>query len=282
MLHSPHSLDSRFPLRDLVAFVDQSPACVAAHQKEAWLKLFADDAVVEDPVGTPPARKADGTLAKFWDTFIAPNAVRFEILGDRVQGSDVLRDAVIHTRMRGGASVSVPAYVLYELEGSGERRIRRLAAHWRQPGSAAGTPGDRLLAGVSGARLLARMVRTMGPRWARGYVASFGRGAGAAGVRSVEALARAIGAGDAAAVGGRFVDPRAAVRFGDVRTTADQLLSVLGPGSALSIEAPLSAGWTTACRFRTEGPQPLDGLALFEIAGRDGRLRGARFFTATP
>jgi hypothetical protein len=275
------------PIRpsDLIAFADQSPACVAAHEKEAWLKLFADDAVVEDPVGTPPARKADGTLSKFWDTFIAPNAVRFEILGDRVQGTDVLRDTVIHTRMQGGVSVSVPAYVLYELGDGGERRIRRLAAHWRQRGSAAGTPGDSVRAGVGAARLLARMVRTMGPRWAWGYVASFRRGAGAAGVRAVEELGRALRAGDPAAVCGRFVDPRAAVRFGDVRTTADQLVSVLGAGTSLSIEAPLSAGWTTACRFRIEGPRPSDGLALFEIApgdGRDGRLRGARFFTATP
>jgi hypothetical protein len=274
MPHSPH---------DLITFVDQSPARVAAHQKEAWLRLFADDAVVEDPVGTPPARKADGTLSKFWDTFIAPNAVRFEILGDRVQGGDVLRDAVIHTRMRGGVSVSVPAYLLYEMgDSGGERRIRRLAAHWRGRGSAAGAPGDGIRAGVGAARLLARMVRTMGPRWAWGYVASFRRGAGGAGVRSVEELARAFRAGDAAAVRARFVDARAEVRFGDVRTTPDELLTVLAPGSSLSIEAPLSAGWTTACRFRIEGPRPSDGLALFEIARGDGRLRGARFFTAAP
>jgi hypothetical protein len=272
MPHLPH---------DIIAFIDQSPACVAAHRKEAWLGLFAEDAVVEDPVGTPPARKADGTLSRFWDTFIGPNAVRFEILADRVQGSDVLREAVIHTRMRGGASISVPAFLLYEIDDSGgHRRIRRLAAHWRPRRNASGTRGDGARAGVVAARVLARVVRTMGARWAWGYVTSFRTGAGARGVRAVEALARAVGARDAAAIGASFVDARAEVRFGDVRTTADQLLAVLAPGSSLSIEAPLSAGWTTACRFRIEGPRPADGLALFEVARGDGRLRVARFFTA--
>jgi len=182
--------------------------------------------------------------------------------------------------MRGGASISVPAYLLYEIDDSGgDRRIRRMAAHWRQGGGPAGARGDGMRAGMAAARLLARMVRTMGPRWAWGYVAAFRKGAGVRGVRAVEALARAVGAGDASAVAACFVDARAELRFGDVTTTPAQLLTVLARGSSLSIEAPVSAGWTTACRFRIAGANPSDGFALFEVAPGDGRLRGARFFT---
>jgi steroid Delta-isomerase len=35
-------------------------------QREAWLALFAADAVLEDPVGSPP-REGEKGLAAFWD-----------------------------------------------------------------------------------------------------------------------------------------------------------------------------------------------------------------------
>jgi hypothetical protein len=118
-----------------------SPAAVAAHDRDAWLQLFARNHVVEDPVGSRPVvgglwdrRSGDrryGALGRFWDTFIGPNEVSFDVHHDIVDGLTVIRDVVIHTRTPAGPSVETPAHLVYELvEEDGGLRISRLAAHW--------------------------------------------------------------------------------------------------------------------------------------------------------
>ena len=266
---------------DLLALIKRSPAHVAAHDRQAWLDLFADNATVEDPVGSAAALKRDGTLEGFWDTFIAPHAIRFEVREDCVQGDDVLRDVVIHTQMPQGVSVQVPAYLLYHSpRQDGARRLERLAAHWTLKQSKVHTTGPRLRAWLPMSAMFARMLRRMGPAWVWAYMASLWRGVGSHGVHTVRELARAVSAQDAAAVRSLFVRAGAELRFGELRTTSDALLSLLPPGSQLSFDAPISAGWVTACRFRVEGPAPAKGLALFETAPDEMRLRQARFFTA--
>jgi hypothetical protein len=125
-----------------------------------------------------------------------------------------------------------------------------------------------------------RMLRRMGPRWVRSYLASQTSGIGVRGLRGAEALARAISARDEAALRGLFVSEGAEVSLGDLRTTPAALLAQLPAGSQLLVEAPIAAGWVTGCRFRIEGPAPSQGLALLETAPDTQRLRRARFFTA--
>ena len=117
---------------EVLAVVERSPAAVAVHDRAAWLALFSEDAVVEDPVGSPPAPKRDGTLGRFYDAFIAPHDIRFEIRRDHFLGDDVFRDAIIHTTVRKGVKVDVDAYLLYQVEErSGALAARRMAAHWQ-------------------------------------------------------------------------------------------------------------------------------------------------------
>src|SRR5205807_1381842 len=116
----------------LLAVVRRSPELVAVHDRSGWLSLFSDEAVVEDPIGSPPAGKAEGFLARFWDTFIAPHDIAFEIRRDHFLGHDVFRDALIHTRIGARIQIDVPAYLLYQLEErDGELRVKRMAAHWQ-------------------------------------------------------------------------------------------------------------------------------------------------------
>ena len=56
----------------------RSREAVGARDKEAWLAVFADDAIVEDPIG-PSAFDPDGkghrgrdAISRFWDIAIAP------------------------------------------------------------------------------------------------------------------------------------------------------------------------------------------------------------------
>ncbi|MFN8036453.1 MAG: nuclear transport factor 2 family protein [Acidimicrobiia bacterium] len=118
-----------------------SPVAVAAHDKDAWMALFARDHVVEDPVGGRPVvggrfdpaggDRGDGPLSRFWDTFIAPNDITVSGAGDVVDGSTVARHVTIETRTPTGVVLRTPAHLVYELtDEDGSLRIRRLAAHW--------------------------------------------------------------------------------------------------------------------------------------------------------
>ncbi|OBF16572.1 nuclear transport factor 2 family protein [Mycobacterium sp. ACS4331] len=62
---------------------ERSRAAAAAHDKEAWLALFDDDAIVEDPIGPshfdPEGRGHRGVdaISRFYDMAIAPSALTF-------------------------------------------------------------------------------------------------------------------------------------------------------------------------------------------------------------
>lgn len=118
--------------------VEQSPAAVAAQDRKKWLSLFADFSVIEDPVGSHPhinglydrktARRGNGPLQRFYDTFIDGNTVLFHREKDFVCGPYVMRDLDLEP---GGIGTRVPMHLLYELiEEQGELKVKRLAAHW--------------------------------------------------------------------------------------------------------------------------------------------------------
>ncbi|MBF6355074.1 nuclear transport factor 2 family protein [Nocardia higoensis] len=115
---------------DLLAAVQASPRAVAAHDKTAWVGLFAAHATVNDPVGSAP-HLGPTAIGRFYDTFIAPNAITFHVDRDLVAGRTVVRDLSIEITMSTGATVLVPMHLRYDLADTDEGlRITRLAAHW--------------------------------------------------------------------------------------------------------------------------------------------------------
>ncbi|WP_051162861.1 nuclear transport factor 2 family protein [Nocardia brevicatena] len=114
---------------DLLAVVAASPRAVAAHDRPAWVGLFAEGAVVNDPVGSTPhiGRVA---IERFYDTFIAPNTITFDITHDFAGPATILRDLTIRITMPTGATVHVPMHLRYELvEVAGELRIETIRVH---------------------------------------------------------------------------------------------------------------------------------------------------------
>jgi steroid delta-isomerase len=61
-----------------LAVVERSPAHVAAHDRQDWLALFGDDALVEDPVGSPP-HCGRAAIREFYRA--SAGAVRLELEG---------------------------------------------------------------------------------------------------------------------------------------------------------------------------------------------------------
>ena len=126
---------------ELLAQVEKSPAAVAIHDKLAWMSIFAQYHIVEDPVGSQPhvsgiydavsGERGNAPLSRFFDTFIAPNQISFDVRRDLVCGSHVVRDLTIHIQMSERVHAQVPMHLLYELvQENGEWKIVHLAAHW--------------------------------------------------------------------------------------------------------------------------------------------------------
>lgn len=130
------------PTREqLIKVVEASPEAVAIHDKAAWMSIFAQYHVVEDPVGSKPhvgglydgksGVRGHGALSRFYDTFIAPNTINFAVDQDLVLNNHVVRDLTINLEMSDSVHAQVPMHLLYELvEEDGQWKILRLGAHW--------------------------------------------------------------------------------------------------------------------------------------------------------
>jgi steroid Delta-isomerase len=112
-----------------------SYAAVVARDKEGWLSLFADDAVLEDPVG-PSFLDPDGSghrgkeaIAAFWDTAIAPVVeFTFTIRDSFANGNACANVGTFTTRMDDGTRADTDLIAVYRLDDDG--RIRSMCAHW--------------------------------------------------------------------------------------------------------------------------------------------------------
>ncbi|MBW2272253.1 MAG: hypothetical protein JRG96_03210 [Deltaproteobacteria bacterium] len=274
----------------LLDVVECSPRAVAVHDKQAWLGLFAEGGVVEDPVGTPTCRKGaftlrsprgDDDLGCFYDTFIAPNRVRFAIERDLVVGSDVMRDAVLHIDMASGLHVEVPAHLLYQLtEEAGEIRVARMAAHWE----AGPLRASILAAGLAGYRNFVtsglRMLRTQGLRYALDYQRGTGEGMGEMGHAALQIFADTLNTGKGEAVAALFATPDSPIGFPAGQSIpARSLIERVGEKAELEVSKLRSSGWTCSCSFelRRDGREQA-GVALFDFDPQSRRVVAAHFY----
>jgi ketosteroid isomerase-like protein len=110
-------------------------AAVEAGDRAGWLALFADDAVVEDPVG-PSAFDPEGTghrgpvaIAAFYDNVIGVNeSIHFTIHQSFLCGDEVANVGVIRIGFAGGGAVEVDGVYCYRRSPDG--RLAGIRAFW--------------------------------------------------------------------------------------------------------------------------------------------------------
>ena len=181
-----------------ISAIDASPAAVAVHDKQAWLALFSSDAEVHDPVGSRP-HVGQEAISRFYDTFIAPNQIRFDVEHDVVSGNTVVRDLIIQTTLSTGLEIGVPTHIRYELSGAeDDLGIRRLYAHWQLRRMVMQTLGMGLKGIITYAKLSVHMIRCQGMSGVLGFMRGF-LGVGNAGKRRAEAFLTAISRNDSVA-----------------------------------------------------------------------------------
>jgi steroid Delta-isomerase len=112
-----------------------SMAAVEARDRQGWLALFAEDAVVEDPIG-PSAFDPEGqghrgleAIAAFYDNVIAANeSITFTIRQSILCGDEAANVGVIRIAFAGGGAVEVDGVYVYRR--SPDDRIASLRAFW--------------------------------------------------------------------------------------------------------------------------------------------------------
>ena len=108
---------------------------IKAHDREGWLALFDENAVVEDPVGPsmfdPEGKGHHGGagVAHFYDTAIAPNEdVTFEVHQSFLCGSEVANVVTLHITQPGGNKFALNTVIVYKQAPNG--KIASLRAFW--------------------------------------------------------------------------------------------------------------------------------------------------------
>ncbi|MCA0155216.1 nuclear transport factor 2 family protein [Tsukamurella sp. M9C] len=218
--------------------VEASPAAVAAHDKDAWTALFAPGGAVHDPVGPPPQTNP-AAIARFYDMFIAPNRIVFDVEHDLIVPGEgtglMIRDLTVHTTMSTGVTLHIPMHLRYTVtDGPEGAAITGLYAHWELRGMIAALllSGPRGLA--AGALLGPRLFRTLGTRAALGFLGGI-RGVGGRGRRRAADLlhVRGLQVGKVLASGSTVT---ATVYDGDRRGLA--VVDLTGTEPALTLHLP--------------------------------------------
>lgn len=178
-----------------------SPELAGQHDKQGWLALYAEDAIVEDPVGTPASHKGrrqgrlGDELGRFYEAFIAASAIEMVVRQDIVSDMHVFRAVDIHTtNLKTGLTMTVPANLLYEIVSrDGGLAIKRMQAHWELNRMSRILMGQ----GALGMRTIAvmnwSMLRAFGPKWLLAYFKSSQKSVGRAGKELVERFAHLAG-----------------------------------------------------------------------------------------
>jgi len=117
----------------------RSMAAVEAGDRAAWLSLFAEDAVVEDPVG-PSAFDPEGrghrgpeAIAAFYDNVIGANeSITFDIRQSFLCGDEVANVGTIRIAFGGGSAVEVDGVYTYRRDAEG--KLAWIRAFWEAEG----------------------------------------------------------------------------------------------------------------------------------------------------
>ncbi|MFI5496422.1 nuclear transport factor 2 family protein [Actinoplanes sp. NPDC051859] len=119
-------------VRDLAR---RSQAAAGAKDRAGWLGLFADEAIVEDPIGPSPlspdgrGHRGAAAIATFYDTVIGRvDRIHFEIERSYLCGNEVADVGSIHITMPGGQTTEVQGVFTYRSDSSG--KIAALRAYW--------------------------------------------------------------------------------------------------------------------------------------------------------
>lgn len=124
--------EDEHPARDAAR---RSMDAVSRRDKDRWLGLFAENAVVEDPVGPsmfdPEGRGHHGreAISAFWDASVGVSErIEFLIRDSFAAGAEVANTGVITTTLPDGSAMDAEGVFTYKVDGDGF--VLALRAFW--------------------------------------------------------------------------------------------------------------------------------------------------------
>jgi hypothetical protein len=112
----------------------RSMEAVHKKDKQAWVENFAEDGVVEDPIGPSifdpegKGHRGRAAIAAFWDKLIGPNRVFFDVRESFACGSECANVGSVNTVLPNGAAMVVNGVFTYRVNEAG--KVVALRAFW--------------------------------------------------------------------------------------------------------------------------------------------------------
>jgi len=272
----------------IIALVDTSPELVGKHDREGWLNLFSTNAIVQDPVGAglnrkgKDMRKGKDALGRFYDIFIGPNKIVFDVHQDIVIGDEMMREVSINTTLPNGAVTIVHCFLIYKIvEEGGQLKIEGLRAHWDFGKNAISLMKNNGFKGMTGSTVqFYTMIRVQGIKRIIEYMGAMYKGILKKGIKAANVFAAAVNNKDEAAFAKLF-DSGATIEFpvGSKPATAGDFLKGAGKDVKLELKSLRSGGWfTSGAVDATMGGSSKHGAVFFEFSPKTKKLINARFF----
>ena len=264
------------PRADVLSAAHRSLAAAGEHDRAGWLDLFTADGRVEDPVGSSPHR-GRAAIGNFYDTFIGPRQISYDLDADLVVGATVLRDLTLAIQMSSTLTMQVPAYIRYDLKDTaGGLRIAALSAYWELPAMVRRFLGGGVGAVPAGLALGQAMVIHQGLRGSTGFL----RGFAGTGTGTGKAFGRLLGdACDGDEIGVRRRTAGAVITAGDDEPrTASDVVRLLSGGRW---DKQIRSGRSVAARVHTSDQRAIV-IGEYRTRGADrAALSRLRVFTDT-
>ncbi|MDX1734140.1 MAG: nuclear transport factor 2 family protein [Halioglobus sp.] len=112
----------------------KSIAAVQGKDREAWLAMWHDDGLLQDPVGISPldpegkGHRGIAAITEFYDNVIAQGDVRFHIRESFAAGDECANVGTITTRGADGSVARCELVMLYRVDAHG--KVLSLRAFW--------------------------------------------------------------------------------------------------------------------------------------------------------
>jgi steroid Delta-isomerase len=122
-------------MRSAAELADASMQAAVAGDREGWLALYSEDAVLEDPVGPSPwdpegkGHRGKRALAAFWDRVIGPNrGLQFKVRERYTGGREVASVLTVGSALPDGQKVEIGMVTIHSSNDQG--LIQSLRAFW--------------------------------------------------------------------------------------------------------------------------------------------------------
>jgi steroid Delta-isomerase len=122
-------------MRSTAELADASMQAAAMGDREGWLALYSEDAVLEDPVGPSPwdpegrGQRGKQALAAFWDRVIGPNrGLQFKVRERYTGGTEVATVLTVSSALPDGRRVEFGMVTI--LRSNDQGLIQSLRAFW--------------------------------------------------------------------------------------------------------------------------------------------------------